>query len=128
MGISFKLIKKGDAVERWLNRVNKTNFIQDVLDECGELGLAALEQATPVRTGKTAASWKYGTKIGRDKSQLWWENDNVTKDGDPVVILLQMGHGTGSGGYVAGRDFINPAMKPVFDEISDRVWKAVTRL
>lgn len=128
MRVSFKMVKKSDRVEKWLERLTKTNPLETALRECGEMGVKALAANTPVKTGKTAASWRYEVEIGREKSSIYWINDNVTKDGDPVVILLQLGHGTGTGGYVAGKDFINPAMKPVFDAISDKAWKAVITL
>ena len=129
MRISFKMVKKSDRVEKWLEKSQHTgNTIQSVLDECGKMGVDALVSGTPKDTGKTAASWSYETEVGPTMSTIYWTNDNVTHDGDPIVILLQMGHGTGTGGYVAGRDFINPAMKPVFDAIEDKVWKAVVEL
>ena len=75
--------------------------------------------ATPVDTGEAASSWRYDVKFGKDEVSIEWLNDDVTRDGVPIVILLQYGHGTGTGGYVRGRDFINPAIQPIFDEIAD---------
>lgn len=112
---------------------NKTrSFIQHILNgdilndlgRFGRLGVNALARATPVETGLTRDSWDY--RIIRDKSRttIEWYNTN-TVNGTPVVIMLQYGHGTGSGGYVVGRDFINPTIQPIFDQIADDVWKKV---
>lgn len=128
MKISFKMIKKSDAVERWLEKIHGTNPIAKALDEYAQEGVAALAASTPVDTGKTASSWRYEVEVGSGSSSIYWINDNVTYNGDPIVILLQHGHGTGTGGYVAGRDFINPAMRPVFDSISEKVRKVVIEL
>lgn len=98
------------------------------LSKYGEMGVAALEIATPKRTGLTSRSWRYEVTSDARNVSLYWTNDNKTKDGDLIAILLQYGHGTGRGGYVQGRDYINPAMKPVFDIIADEVQKAVMDL
>jgi len=95
------------------------------LERYGQEGVAALESATPVDSRKTAASWSYKVTSSKGQHSIEWTNSHVVA-GTPVAILLQYGHGTGTGGYVQGRDFINPAMKPVFDKIADNVWKAVT--
>ena len=87
--------------------------------------MAALQAHTPVDSGITANSWSYEIKDDGTNLQIIWTNDNVN-DGVNIAIILQYGHGTGTGGYVVGRDYINPAMQPTFDKISDRVWKAVT--
>jgi hypothetical protein len=85
-----------------------------------------LAAATPQATGQTAASWSYEIdREGRDV-RIWWTNIDVDADGTPIAILLQFGHGTGTGGYVQGRDYINPAIQPIFDEIATEVWKEVT--
>lgn len=96
------------------------------LDEYGKKGVEALSSATPVDTGKTAASWGYEINEDKDSLSITWTNNNKSADGTPIVILLQYGHGTGWGRYVRGRDFINPALKPVFDEIAEDIWKEVT--
>jgi hypothetical protein len=94
------------------------------LDQYGQMGVAALEQSTPVDSRMTAGSWRYRIIRGRFPG-IEWFNTNMTNQGTPVAILIQYGHATGTGGYVAGRDFINPAMRPVFDKIADDVWKKV---
>lgn len=94
------------------------------LDRYGQMGVDALARATPVDSSLTANSWSY--RVSRDSHgpRIEWINTNVV-DGTPVAILIQYGHGTGTGGYVQGRDYINPAIQPVFDRIADDVWKKV---
>lgn len=91
----------------------------------GAIGVAALSAATPVDSGRTASSWNYTVEKSSGSYSIIWTNSSMA-GGTPVVIMLQYGHGTGTGGYVQGRDFINPAIKPVFDKIAADVWKAVT--
>jgi hypothetical protein len=109
----------------WLERL-RNNSVLDSLDEYGQRGVDALVANTPVDDGSTAAAWRYVVNRGSEISTIQWVNDEVV-DGTPLVILLQYGHGTGTGGYVQGRDFINPAMLPVFLEILDDVRKELTR-
>jgi hypothetical protein len=90
----------------------------------GEQGVVALANATPIDSGRTADSWYFRTEKTRGGYSISWHNDNVN-DGQPIAILIQYGHGTGTGGYVQGRDYINPAIRPVFDKIAEDVWKAV---
>lgn len=111
--------------EKYLERLKRKEYYK-VLESAAQRGVEALAAATPKRTGKTAASWSYEIETDGKGISIYWKNDNVTKDGDPIAILLQYGHGTGTGGYVTGRDYINPAIKPVFDSISDDVWKVMT--
>lgn len=108
----------------FLNKMLKRNQFSE-LESFGFIGVEALEKATPVDTRFTAGSWKF--RIIRDKRNpgIEWYNTNDA-DGTPVAILIQYGHATGTGGYVQGRDFINPAMRPIFDKIADNVWKKVT--
>ena len=89
------------------------------------MGVDALRAATPVDTGITADSWSYEVKATPWKVQIFWTNSNVTPQGTPIVILLQYGHGLSNGGYVQGMDFINPATRPIFEHISEDVWKEV---
>lgn len=96
------------------------------LDRYGQMGVEALAKATPVDEGMSRDSWKYEIITGANPGIRWY-NTNVTRTGIPVVILIQYGHGTGTGGYVAGRDFINPAIKPIFDQIANDVWKEVNK-
>jgi len=95
-----------------------------VLDRGGQKGVEALSDATPIDTGETASSWYYNIEHGRGFYSIIWYNSHED-GGSPVAILIQYGHGTGTGGYVPGRDFINPALRPVFDKIADDVWKEV---
>lgn len=103
---------------------NKEYFSR--IEQYAQRGVDALRSATPVDTGKTAASWGYTIEDSKDNLTITWTNNNFSKDGTPIVLLLQYGHGTGRGTYVKGRDFINPALKPIFDEIAEQVWKEVT--
>jgi hypothetical protein len=100
--------------------------IFSTLDVHARRGVAALEAATPVSTGIASGSWDYEIEKSGHNWTIWWTNRDVDKAGTPIVILLQFGHGTGTGGYVQGRDFINPAIRPIFDQIAEDVWKAVT--
>lgn len=107
------------ATKRWMDKM-EAGSVADVLRSCGEKGIEALSAATPVRTGKTAASWGFEAETSSKGVTLTWTNSNVV-NGVPIAIILQYGHGTGTGGYVHGRDYINPAMRPVFDEIESRI-------
>ena len=113
-------------VERFFKRMLKRD-IYKALDFYGQKGVEALSAATPVDTGLTAASWKYEIQEANGSYSLVWTNSNIANNGMPIVLLLQYGHGTKSGGYVKGIDFINPALKPVFDSIAEVLWKEVTR-
>lgn len=99
------------------------------LDKYGRLGVDALSAATPVDTGETAASWSYEIQRSEDNQSvsLIFSNSNLTKMGTPVAILLQYGHGTGGGGYVKGVDYINPALRPIFQDIADEAWREVAQ-
>ena len=101
--------------------------LYDALNSYGQKGVQALSSQTPIESGQTAASWSYQITVAAGKASIAWTNSHVVA-GIPVVILLQYGHGTGTGGYVAGRDFINPAIQPIFDEIANSVWKRVISL
>jgi hypothetical protein len=98
--------------------------IFQALEAYGREGVAALELYTPMDSGITAASWDFVIEETNDTYSITWTNSNVVA-GMPLVIMLQYGHGTGTGGWVRGRDFINPAIQPVFDKIADEVWKEV---
>ena len=124
--ISFR--QKGDfsKLNRYLERVKESAKI-GVLDKYGREGVAALASATPVETGKTASSWYYEIKRQNGSVSLEFKNSNV-KDGVPIAVIIQYGHGTGTGGWVQGRDYINPAIQPIFDKIADSAWKEVTKI
>lgn len=110
---------------KMLKRAQKMD-VKSILDEYGRKGVRALSSATPVDTGLTANSWGYETLVSENSFSIVWTNTNVN-DGVPVALVLQYGHGTGTGGYVQGRDYINPAIQPIFDEIANEVWRKVTR-
>jgi hypothetical protein len=112
------------STQDFLDHVRSLN-IQSILASCGQMGVSALSSATPEESGLASNSWDYTVSRSGGIYELAWTNSD-TENGFPVVIMLQMGHGTGTGGYVQGRDFINPAIRPVFDKIADIVWKAVT--
>ena len=112
---------------KYLNKLSDNKFLEKRLDSYGREGVAALSAATPIDTGVTASSWGYKTSIGNGFVSITWTNSNTTPNGIPIVILLQYGHGTGTGGYVQGRDFINPAIQPLFDKIAEELWKEVTK-
>lgn len=124
--ISFR--HKGDfsKFSRYLERAKETVRLGD-LDRYGREGVAALASATPVDSGETANSWYY--KIVRTKGSVSIEfhNSNI-QNGVPIAIILQYGHGTGTGGWVQGRDYINPAIQPIFDRIANDAWREVTKL
>ena len=124
--ISFR--QKGDfsTLNRYLERVKESAKI-GVLDKYGREGVAALASATPVETGKTANSWYYEIKRQNGSVSLEFKNSNI-KDGVPIAVILQYGHGTGTGGWVQGRDYINPAIQPIFDKIADSAWKEDTKI
>lgn len=95
-------------------------------DKYGQEGVAALASATPVDSGTTASSWYYEIKNSGDAITISFNNSNI-QNGVPIAIILQYGHGTGTGGYVQGRDYINPAVRPIFDRIVNEVWREVTK-
>lgn len=97
------------------------------LDRYGERGVQALTSATPVDTGKTADSWYYEIRRNSNTVSIIWKNSNINK-GIPIAILLQYGHGTRNGGYVKGRDYINPAIRPIFDDIANELGKEMAAL
>lgn len=109
--------------EKFLTKRNKLR-IKGVLDRYGKQGVLALSAATPIDSGITADSWAYKVAISRGSVSISWTNSNVN-DGVPIAVIIQYGHGTKNGGYVQGRDYINPAMRPIFDRISQQVWSEV---
>lgn len=111
---------------RFLERASAREMYH-VLDQYGKEGVAALSAATPVDTGKTAASWSYEISHDKTTTTITWKNSNVV-DGVPIAIILDRGHGTRNGGYVQGRNYIDPAIRPIFDKILDSAWKEVTKL
>lgn len=125
MSITFESTGSFQNTERFLKRVSSGQIFK-ALDKYGQEGTSALASVTPVDTGGTAAAWFHRVeKTGGGWTISWMNGKNVA--GKPLVIMLQYGHGTGTGGYVQGRDFINPAIRPVFDRIAEAVWREVTR-
>lgn len=111
--------------DRFFDGMMKRDLVSE-LRKYAEEGVRALASATPADSGLSSESWDYEvTKTANGGYSIIWSNSNVTDQGVPVVILLQYGHGTGTGGFVQGKDFINPAIQPIFDKISESVWKAV---
>lgn len=125
MGISFEATGDFEVTRKWLKRMSSTD-IYNTLERYGSAGVAALAANTPTRSGATAASWTYEIKKDRGTWSIIWGNTNVVT-GVPIAILIQVGHGTGTGGYVAGRDYINPALRPIFDQMATEAWKEVNR-
>ena len=126
--MGFSLVnKKGDwaRTTSWLKRIQTLRNARKVLEKYGREGVAALSAATPIDSGETASSWDYEIIQNVNTTELVFTNNNVTKTGVPIAILLQYGHGNGKGGYVQGRDYINPAIQPIFDEIANKAWKEV---
>lgn len=124
MAVSFSSRGSWKQTEAWLKKNARGDFFRE-LDRLAQKGVSALAAATPVESGLASASWSYRIKKSRASCTIEWLNKDV-ETGFPVAIMLQYGYSTGTGGYVAGIDYINPAMKPVFDNIRDQVWKAVT--
>ena len=124
--ISFR--QKGDfsKLNRFLERAKGAARLS-ILDKYGREGVAALASATPMDSGETAKSWYYEIKHDNGSATISFLNSHIN-DGVPIAIILQYGHGTGTGGWVEGRDYINPAIQPIFDKIVNEAWKEVTKL
>lgn len=121
----LSLRSKGD----WNNTIDflrraRLQNLEKILHYYGQKGVDALKAVTPVATGLTQSSWGYEITTSPTSTSIIWTNDNIV-DGTAVVLLLQYGHGTRTGGYVHGRDFINPAIQPIMDEIEQAVWREV---
>lgn len=124
--ITFR--QKGDfsKLTRYLEKVKSVVKLSD-LDKYGKEGVADLASATPVDTGLTASSWSYEIKHKNGTVSISFKNSNI-QNGVPIAIILQYGHGTRNGGWVQGRDYINPAIQPIFDKIANDAWREVTKL
>lgn len=109
--------------ENFLQRIRQKRFLKK-LEQYGQMGVQALSEATPVDTGKTASSWGYEVNASDTSYTIAWTNSNTNK-GVPIALVIQYGHAMPNGGYVEGRDYINPALKPIFDQILEDVWKEV---
>ena len=124
----IKFRQKGDFSKTYLylEKAKKAVRLED-LDKYGREGVAALASATPVESGLTANSWYYEIEKGKETVTISFCNSNI-QNGVPIAVILQYGHGTRNGGFVQGRDYINPAIQPVFDRIANDAWKEVTKL
>lgn len=125
-GITFR--HKGDfsKTEKFFNTLLKQDYL-NILEQYGKAGVEALACATPKDSGITAASWHYEISHNRKEAVITFMNSNI-QNGVNIAIILQYGHGTKNGGYVSGRDYINPAIQPIFDKIADTAWREVTSL
>lgn len=124
--IRFK--QKGDfsKTEKFLKKSFGRDYVS-VLEKYAQQGVAALSTATPIDSGQTAVSWGYEIIQNNSTISIIWKNTNVNK-GANIALMLQYGHGTRNGGYVSGRDYINPALQPIFDKMADAAWKEVTSI
>lgn len=129
MTSSVKITVKGDLekTKKFLKHISEKDYLE-LLDHYGQEGVMALASATPKKTGLTANSWNYRIEKSNNAARIIWTNDNLTDSGDCIAILLQYGHGTGTGGYFTGVDYINPTMKPLFNDIIETIWKKVESL
>ena len=122
--ISFSSSGSFDKTERFLRAMQKFD-VTAIVKAAAQRGASALAKATPKDSGLASSSWGYVIEQKRGSVMIGWTNSDV-ENGFPVALMIQYGHGTGTGGYIQGKDYINPAMRPIFDEIAETVWKAVT--
>jgi len=124
--VSVSLSSSGsfDKTEKFLKSIEKLDVSKIVSSQAAR-GAAALSAATPRDSSRTALSWNYEIKKTSNSIGIFWTNSDI-ENGFPVAVMIQYGHGTGTGGYVQGIDYINPAMRPIFEDIAQTVWKAVT--
>lgn len=120
------LTSKGDFSRtfKFLEKMENLK-IEQILKKHASAGVSALSSATPVDSGKTASCWSYEIQSSGESHTIYWTNSNQNK-GVVIAVILQLGHGTGTGGYVQGRDYINPAIRPIFDKMADEAWREVT--
>lgn len=123
----FSFRQKGDfsKTEKFLKKALGKDY-RNVLEKYARQGVQALSAATPVESGLTAASWSYEIVSDANGLSIFWNNSNVNK-GVKIALILQYGHGTRNGGYVVGRDYINPAIRSIFDNMADEAWREVTK-
>lgn len=124
MRLTFTSRGSFNHMESFLRSMSRLD-IKRLVEPYAQEGVVALRMATPRDSGLTAESWDYEIKTTRNSITITWTNSNV-EEGFPVAVMLQYGYGTGTGGYVYGQDYINPALRPIFDHIADGVWKVVT--
>ena len=120
---------KGDygKASRYFERLKEAAKLENILNKYGQEGVSALSSATPIESGLTASSWSYEIEHSSGTVKIIFTNSNNNK-GVNIAIILQYGHGTGTGGWVQGRDYINPAIQPIFDKIAEEAWKEVTKI
>ena len=123
--ITFKEKGNFSKLNTYLEKIKESIKIGN-LDKYGRNGVAALSSATPKETGKTASSWYYEIKRENGSVSINFNNTNINK-GVPIAIILQMGHATRNGGWVEGIDYINPALKPIFEQLANEAWEEVTK-
>ena len=125
MGLRIKHKGNFNNVDRFLKKMDDPSFFSQILNKFGKIGVDALAIATPIDSGLTAVSWTYEILQENGRTQINWYNTNENQ-GVNIAVILQYGHGTGTGGYVQGRDYINPAMRPIFDHMAEEIWREVT--
>ena len=123
--INIKTTGDFNNITKFLNKMRKRDA-KAILSKYGERGVELLRSATPVKTGKTASSWRYEINVSKGRYSINWLNDNI-HNGVNIAIILQYGHGTRNGGYVAGKDYINPVMQRIFEEMADELWREVVQ-
>lgn len=125
MKVSFSSTGSFKNLEKFLATMTRQKSIYSKLDGLAAQGVAALAAATPVESGLAARSWSYEIKVTPTACYINWLNSDI-ENGYPVAVMIQLGHGTGTGGYVHGIDYINPALRPIFDNLANAAWKVVT--
>lgn len=113
-----------DNFKKWADKIANQGVSITGLEKFGQMGVDALAKATPIESGKTAGSWEYRLVGGAKDPGIEWINTNVVS-GEVIALLIQYGHGTGTGGYIHGIDYINPAIRPIFEQIAEELWKQV---
>jgi hypothetical protein len=124
--ISFSESGDFNNTERYLEHLSRDD-LGSILNKYGSLGVNALANATPVDSGRTSESWYFTIESRRGYYSIRWHNNNEN-EGENIAVLIQYGHGTGTGGYVQGRDYIMPAIRPIFDQIAAEAWREVTQV
>ena len=123
---SFNVRQEGMRSEEYLKNLKQMQ-IESILSKYAQIGVQALANATPKDSGATAYAWGYEIEKDANGYAIYWTNDNIN-EGVNIAVILQYGHGTGTGGYVQANDYINPAMAPVFEQIADAAWNEVTNV
>ncbi len=123
--LSFKVHGDFNKTNSFFKRMSNKSYMK-ALDKYGHLGVSALSSATPVDSGETARAWSYEIHKSGGVWKIVWSNSHINK-GVNIALILQLGHGTGTGGYIVGRDYINPAIRPIFDGMANNIWEEVTR-